>query len=117
MICDEAARIEDSLLASVSPALATTNGRLIALSTPFGKRGWFYKAWAFGGESWARYALRADQCPRISKEFLDEELRQHGEFLFGQEYRCEFLDPESAVFSSALIEAAFADESVRPLWE
>jgi hypothetical protein len=42
MICDEAARIEDPLYYSVQPMLAVSQSRLIALSTPFGRRGWFF---------------------------------------------------------------------------
>ena len=45
LVCDEAAWIPDSLYESVRPMLAVTGGRLIALSTPFGKRGWFHAAW------------------------------------------------------------------------
>jgi len=44
VVLDEAARVEDELLAAVRPMLATSAGRLIALSTPFGKRGFFYEA-------------------------------------------------------------------------
>ena len=45
VIIDEAARVEDDLLAAVRPMLATSGGRLIALTTPAGKRGWFFEAW------------------------------------------------------------------------
>jgi hypothetical protein len=41
LILDEAARIKDDLYALVRPMLAVGGGRLIALSTPFGRRGWF----------------------------------------------------------------------------
>jgi helicase-like protein len=43
VVIDEAARVEDELLAAVRPMLATSTGggRLIALTTPAGKRGWF----------------------------------------------------------------------------
>src|SRR5215467_786033 len=53
VVLDEASRIEDELIAAVRPMLATSNGRLIGLSTPFGKRGWFYESW-HGDESWHR---------------------------------------------------------------
>jgi hypothetical protein len=65
------------LLAAVRPMLATSNGTLIALSTPAGKRGLFYEVW-IGDESWHRTQVAADQCPRITKEFLAEELRELG---------------------------------------
>src|SRR5262249_58061446 len=50
IIIDEAARVEDSLLVATRPMMAVSEGggRLIALSTPAGKRGWFYEAWING---------------------------------------------------------------------
>jgi phage terminase large subunit-like protein len=44
IVIDEAARVEDSLLQDVRPMLATSQGHLVALTTPAGKRGWFYEA-------------------------------------------------------------------------
>ena len=37
-VIDEAARVEDALYYSVRPMLAISHGRLVALSTPFGRR-------------------------------------------------------------------------------
>jgi hypothetical protein len=114
VVIDEAARVEDELLAAVRPMLATSNGRLIALSTPAGKRGWFYEAW-IGDDSWHRVRVPASECPRISKEFLAEELRELGQQRFSEEYELAFVDANEAVFGSAIIEAAFSQE-VSPLW-
>ena len=115
IIVDEAARVEDELLTAVRPMLATSNGRLIALTTPAGKRGWFFDAWT-GGEDWHRTKVAASDCPRISQAFLDEELRELGAQRFSEEYGLEFLDPDEAVFPSAIIAAAFTSE-VLPLWQ
>ena len=52
IVIDEAARVEDELLAAVRPMLATSNGKLIALTTPAGKRGWFFESWTQGGDDW-----------------------------------------------------------------
>jgi len=114
VIIDEAARVEDDLIAAVRPMLATSQGRLIALSTPAGKRGWFYEAW-IGGDSWHRVKVAATECPRISQAFLDEELRELGAQRFSEEYQLAWIDPDEAVFSSAIIDAAFSN-TVRPLW-
>jgi hypothetical protein len=114
VVIDEAARVEDELLSAVRPMLATSNGRLIALTTPAGKRGWFHETWT-GSEDWTRIQVAADQCPRISQEFLDEELRELGAQRFSEEYGLAFLDPDEAVFPSAVIAAAFTHEVV-PLW-
>jgi len=114
VVIDEAARVPDALIAAVRPALATTNGRIVALSTPAGKRGWYFLEWATG-VGWERSQIVARECPRISTEFLEDEQRSLGPHVFEQEYNCEFFDPDTAVFSSELIERAMTDD-ILPLW-
>jgi hypothetical protein len=63
----------------------------IAMKATKGRRGWFYEQWT-SGEGWERYRVPAESCPRIPKEFLDDELKQLGPMLFAQEYQCEFVD-------------------------
>src|SRR5262249_27489763 len=90
LVIDEAARVPDELYKAVRPMLAVSKGRLIALSTPYGQRGWFWDAWARGGDDWQRVQIRADQCPRIDADFLEQERRALGESWFRQEYCCSF---------------------------
>lgn len=45
LILDEAARIPDGTYYAVRPMLAMSQGSLLALSSPFGRRGFFYEAW------------------------------------------------------------------------
>ena len=66
LVIDEASRVADGLYYAVRPMLAVSGGRLIALSTPWGKRGWWYEAWENGGPEWQRFKVTADQCPRLS---------------------------------------------------
>jgi hypothetical protein len=114
LIIDEASRVPDALYLSVRPMIAVSGGRLVCLSTPFGKRGWFYEEWT-GRRPWTRVRITADQCPRISRAFLDEEREALGPRWFLQEYCCEFTEVIDAVFSNADIEAAVSDE-VQPLF-
>ena len=116
VVIDEAARVDDELLAAVRPMLATSNGHLIALTTPAGKRGWFYETWIGQSEDWKRVKVAASDCPRISKEFLDEELRELGAIRFSEEYQLEFRDNEESVFPVEIIARAFTSE-VEPLWQ
>jgi hypothetical protein len=106
---DEAARVPDDLYASVRPMLAVSGGRLVALSTPFGTRGWWYEAWR-SSERWERYEVPATEVPRISPAFLEEERRNVGEWWFKQEYFCEFLDSQSQAFRREDIDAMFSEE-------
>ena len=79
IVIDEAARVGDGLYHDVSPMLAVSKGTLVALSSPYGKRGWFYEAWEQGGNDWERYKVRADECPRITPAFLAQQKRTMGE--------------------------------------
>lgn len=114
LVVDEAARVSDDLLASVRPMLAVSGGRLITLSTPWGKRGWWFEAWANGGPTWERYEVPADQCPRIPPAFLEEERRALGPLWYASEYLCQFVDAVDAVFPSDLV-AGLVSEQIVPL--
>jgi hypothetical protein len=45
LVIEEVSRVPDELFYAVRPMLAVSGGTLVALSTPWGKRGWFYEAW------------------------------------------------------------------------
>lgn len=114
LILDEAARVPDDLYNSVRPMLAVSNGRIAILSTPYGKRGFFHKEWTTG-DGWERVMVTADQCPRISAEFLEKERRDLGHIFFRQEYMCEFAELTNAVFSFDDVQAALTSD-VKPLF-
>jgi hypothetical protein len=109
LVVDEASRVPDALYYSVRPMLAVSRGRLVALSTPFGTRGFFYEAWR-SEEPWERVEVPATACPRISPAFLEEERRALGAFWFDQEYGCTFLDAQSQAFTRLEVDRAFEEE-------
>ena len=115
LLVDEAARVSDELYLAIRPMLAVSGGSLWLMSTPFGKRGFFYEAWEHGGPEWERVRAPATECERIPRAFLEEERRTMGERCFRQEYLCEFEDSVSGVFDRTLVEEAISDE-VEPLW-
>jgi len=98
LVIDEAARVPDDLYRAVRPMLATSNGRLVCLSTPYGKRGFFHDCWATGGDDWHRIQIPADKVPRITPDFLTQERRALGESWFRQEYCCSFEALEGLVY-------------------
>jgi hypothetical protein len=114
LVIDEASKVPDSLYLTVRPMLATSRGRIIAMSTPFGKRGWFYESWQ-SSEKWHRTRITADQCPRIPADFLADERAALGPRWYAQEYMCSFEDMVGAVFSQQDIDAALAND-VKPLF-
>ncbi len=115
IIEDEAAFVDDTFYRAVRPMLAVSGGRLILMSSPYGKRGHFYEAWSEGGD-WHRVEVPATDCPRITAKFLDEERRALGDWWFEQEYMCEFVETIDAVFRMSDIERSVTDD-VTPLFE
>jgi hypothetical protein len=114
LVLDEASRIADALYHACRPMLAVSGGRLLMLSTPFGKRGVFFQEWT-EGTGWERVELRADQCPRIPPEFLATERASLPAWIYRQEYECSFEETLDPVFSYEHVHAALSAD-VAPLF-
>jgi hypothetical protein len=111
IVVDEASRVPDALYHAVRPMLAVSGGRLMAISTPWGKRGWWFEAWEHGTE-WHRVRVTAPECPRISAAFLEEERRSLPAWVFNQEYLCVFGETLDSVFRHEDIQAMLSDDVV-----
>ena len=109
LVIDEAARAADVLYRAMRPMLAVSGGDLWCLSTPNGKKGFFWDAWSTGGDAWTRISAPATECARIPAAFLEEERRTHPENEFRQEYMCEFTQDSEGLFDMDLVDAAFED--------
>ncbi len=118
LIMDEAARIPDETYHFLSPTRAVSQGGLVALSTPFGKRGWFWEGWSrcedakqFEGKivPWHQVKVTVDQCERIDPDWLEEERQDIGERWFSQEYQCSFVDTIDTVFAHDDVKRMFVD--------
>ena len=114
LILDEASRVADELYFAVRPMLAVSGGSLMMLTTPHGKRGVFYEEWT-GGRGWERFEVRAEECPRIPPEFLEEEREALPSWVYRQEYECSFEETEDQVFTTEMVERAVTPE-VTPLF-
>lgn len=129
LILDEASRIPDAVYFPLRPTLAKARsvgkGQLLVMSTPNGKRGWFWEAWRDCIEAeekgeqpdWDRTTIRVEECPRISKNFLDGELRGMGSLWYNQEYNCVFGDAIGAVFREEDIKRAMRTVDDLPVLE
>ncbi len=109
VVIDEAALTTDDLIVAVSPMLAIGGGSLVCLSTPMGKRGWFYEAWESDAGPWLKIKATADDCPRITPEFIAEQVAIQGERNVRQEFFCSFEETMDQYLSTASINAAFGD--------
>jgi len=120
VILDEAAMFpDDELFAAVRPMLAATHGRLVLMSTPKGKRGFFWNMF----NKWCEqvdaevfnmpYIITASAvelygldpslvgtitCPLHDLEFYDIEREQMTSIKFKQEYESRFVDESDAWF-------------------
>ena len=105
---------------ALRPMLAIGEGDIWLISTPRGRRGFFYETWEFGGPDWTRFSVPGTDCARISRRFLEESRAVMGASWFAQEFLCEFVDNELGTFDRDLIRRAL-DPHVIPLnvgtWE
>jgi hypothetical protein len=114
LIIDEASRVADDVYSAVLPMLGASYGRLLALSTPWGKQGWWYEAWTTGGARWERIEVPVtlpEVARRIDPEVLAE-AQARGGWWFSQEYLCQFGEREDSVFSFEHIQRAVRDDLV-----
>src|SRR5262249_45234295 len=80
---DEASQIQDAFYDAIRPMLSH-GGRLVLLSSPFGRRGFYFESFVNGGESWERIRVPASESKQIDPEWLANERRQVADFLFRQ---------------------------------
>lgn len=109
LLLDEAALCPDRLLTAVLPMVARSQGRVIGLSTPAGRRGWFFNMWEYG--DWEKIAVPIRDNPRITPEAMALQRSVLTAFDFQQEWDCLFLDDDQAVFSEGDIKAALETTS------
>jgi hypothetical protein len=114
LLLDESALIDDDLYRAVRPMLAVSDGKIFAIGTPHGKRGWFYHTWT-GSDEFRKIKITAHQCPRIRPEFLEEERKALGQYWFEQEYGCAFTESDDTLFSYAVIRRAVGDHNEIPI--
>lgn len=110
LIADEASRVPENIFATLSPMVAVSQGAMILLSTPAGKRGFLFEIMFNGDPSWERIQADATMCPRITPEFLESEKKILGDFYFKQEYLIQWLEPEGSLFTLEEIEQAVSHE-------
>ena len=109
LIADEAAFIPLAVWPAVTPMLATTGGKLILLSTPFGSQGYFYdcwhdddfKTWHINAEHIAE--SRAEPQRTFMRDHQEKEKGRLSRLQYAQEYLGEFVDDFRRIFSDELI--------------
>lgn len=114
ILLDEDSQVSDEFYHAIMPMLIVNDGALIAMSTPFGKRGHFFEEWTNGDPEWKRVQVTAKECPRMTPEKLEQQRRSMGDLFYKQEFECEFVDNVTQTFAFNDIQRAFSDE-ITPL--
>jgi hypothetical protein len=107
LVVDEAGAVPDMDYHGILPALIATQGEQVLLSTPRGRRGFFWELW-HSDDDWQRVMVRSDEVGRIREEDLAVFKTTMPEQFFRQEFYCEWLDTEGSLFSYDDIEGALA---------
>ncbi|WP_454115699.1 terminase large subunit domain-containing protein [Microbacterium lacticum] len=113
LVLDEASRIPDDVFASVLPMVAS-DGMILALSTPWGRRGWFYELHEDATNGWERHKVTVYESAQYSPQRIAEVRKALGSFVFASDYECVFGDTETQLFGTEAVRAAFSS-TVRPL--
>jgi hypothetical protein len=106
LIADEAAFINDDVFSAITPALATrisSGARIVLLSTPFGREGYFARA--FQDPHFKTFHVSSEECLRIDRDFLAQEKQRMTKRQYAQEYMGEFVDDLLQFFPDKLIQA------------
>jgi hypothetical protein len=110
LVIDEAARVPDPTYHALRPMLVQSAGALWLLSTPLGKRGFFYESWKAHNPGWTRIHAPVTSNPRIPPDRVDDERRNLPASRFNQDYMCEFLQSDDAIFREDDIQAIFRSD-------
>lgn len=101
LVIDEAAPMAREVFIATMPMLSITDGTVDMSSTPRGKVGYFYDC--SKSKNFVKFIVSAEDCPRHSKAFLEDEKKRMSKLEYAQEYLAKFLDELKRVFSDEWI--------------
>jgi phage FluMu gp28-like protein len=107
IIVDEAAYVKDAVYEAIQPSLSATGGRMVLISSPFGKRGKFYDSHN-SLDYYSKYHVSYTECPFLKPEHIERERQSLTEMQFQQEYEADFVEEADTFFSLDLIKNSIA---------
>ncbi len=114
VIVDEAAFVPERVITDVlMPQVATTDGSVWLVSTPWDKNHVFYRC--FTDPSWSAKRWPTTYCPLVRPSIIEEQRRLMGEEAFRREVLAEFADDSDSFFPSDLIRSCIEDYQPRDL--
>ena len=115
-VAEESQSLEhaDEIFATIGPTLATTGGPLIVVGTPMDYKDPLYRIFegeAAGDPSWTRFRIPTRWCPRVTKEFLDQQRLLLGATIYAREFEAAWSAPVSGMFDHDLLHAALLPDN------
>ena len=107
LMIDEGSRMNEEFFIAVTPMLSVVRGSMDIASTPAGKlhkdgsEKFFYKCSL--DEKFKKFYVNAEDCPRHTKEFLNNEKERLSKLAYAQEYNAIFTDELKRLFDGLLI--------------
>ena len=111
VIVDESQLVEPAMWAAMEPMQAVAkNPKLIVLGTAFTRATKFYEFYKSG--DFKVFEQRADQCSRISKQFLEDKKKSLGPLLYAAEFENKWIDDASQMISDDLLDASIDNDYI-----
>ena len=107
LMIDEGSRMTEEFFIAVQPMLSIVKGSMDIASTPFGKKHkdgsdkFFYKCSL--DNKYKKFYISAEDCPRHSREFLENQKKVMSKLAYAQEYLAIFTDELRRLFDDDLI--------------
>ena len=105
LILEEASRLSDDLFTAVVPSVLGS-GRIIAITTPAGRSGWFYELWLEGKAY--RITARSTDLPRLTDVVARDRLIMRAA-QFRTEHLLEWAGSGETFFDYETVQRAFID--------
>jgi len=95
---------DTAMLEAIQPSLSH-GGSLTLISTPFGRKGEFYRIWT-EGKGWSKHRIPWGLCPLYTQSWYEETRPQYSDSAWATEYNCSFIDSGKPVFRESVIQEA-----------
>ncbi|GAH03621.1 unnamed protein product, partial [marine sediment metagenome] len=108
LMCDEGSRMSEEYFIATLPMLSVISGSMDIASTPKGKlhkdgtERFFYKCSL--NPKFKKYYVSAEDCPRHTKEFLEEAKKRMSKLAYAQEFLAMFTDALTTLFPKELLD-------------
>lgn len=108
LMCDEGSRMTEEYFIAIIPSLSVVKGSMDIASTPRGKlhkdgsERFFYKCSL--NPKFKQHYVSAEDCPRHTKEFLEEAKKRLSKLAYAQEMLAMFTDALTTLFPKELLD-------------